>query len=81
MSSVECQKCGADYPSVRREVAKYFPNLCINCATTMDNNIKVTYSSVPTHKGSYVPVRTKKDVYTTACNPKNYDHSFSENLS
>ena len=81
MSSAECKKCGAEYPSARKEVAKYLPNLCINCATDVDNLIKVSYSSVPTHKGAYLPVRTKKDVYNLTCNPKNYDHEHSEKLS
>ena len=43
MSSVECKKCGEDYPSIRRKIAKYFPNLCIDCANDVDYLIEIPY--------------------------------------
>ena len=47
----------------------------------VDYLIEIPYSSVPTHKGAYFPVRTKKDVYNLTCNPKNYDHDLASKIS
>ena len=80
MKTYECIKCSADIPIKRRYVAQHFADYCIACASAMDSAIKHIPSLVPTHKGAYQPVMNRKQLYDATCNPKNYDHDFSQQL-
>lgn len=77
----ECEQCGADVPNERKKVANFFSAFCVACATDMDTSIKTRFALVPTHKGAYQPVATRRALYEATCNPKNYDHDFAGSLS
>lgn len=77
----QCEDCGDDVPAARREAAKFFSHLCVECAAGFDNAIKVRPTLVPTHKGAYQPVTNRRSLYEATCSPKNYDHTYAEKLS
>ncbi len=77
----QCEDCGTDVPEARKTTAEFFPNLCIECASSFDNVIKIRPTLVPTHKGAYQPVTSRRGLYEATCSPKNYDHTYAEKLS
>ena len=77
----QCEDCGTDVPAARKRTAKFFPNLCVTCASSFDSTIKLRPTLVPTHKGAYQPVTNRRSLYEATCSPKNYDHSHAEKLS
>jgi len=80
MMFYECDDCGTDVPNERKKIARFFPNLCVTCASHMDTSIAARPTLVPTHKGAYQPVTNRRSLYEATCNPKNYDHEFARSL-
>ena len=77
----ECEKCGCDVPEKRKALSSFFSSFCVTCASALDTSIKIRATLVPSHKGAYQPVTSRRALYETTCNPKNYDHDFARSLS